>query len=270
VAVLAVGSSGCGSDSGGSGGAGESGQGPSPALTATTPAQAADLVTNGVDDLGASRALEEAMRGLGELSTYRVAGSPTAGAPLDLVFVAGTPLGPSRPQATPPADPGEGRTGRGVQGTLTRDGSTFELLAVDSAVYVRGNLDWLAATVGEDARRTLGDKWLLLPPSLARDLEAVTDPDAFAEAVLAPTGDVDSVGVSLIEGEPALGVRYLDNEATAWVAGTGPVLPVLVERLGATATDGLLRFFDFDADVVLQAPPAESIVVVPEPPAPSG
>lgn len=268
VGGLVVGLSGCGSE--GSNGGTVTGSEPSPGVTATAPARAADLVTNGVDELDPAQALEVALAELRGLASFRATGSPSAGEPLDLVFVAGTPVGPFRPQATPDADPGAGRTGRGVQGTLTRDGSTFEVLAVDSAVYVRGNLDWLAATVGEDARRTLGEKWLLLPDSVAAELEAVTDPDAFATAVLEPTGDVESVGVSLIESEPALGVRYLDNEATAWLAGTGPVLPVLVERLGATATAGLLRLSDFDAPVTVQAPAAEAVVVVPEPAAPAG
>jgi hypothetical protein len=67
--------------------------------------------------------------------------------------------------------------------------------------------------------------------------------------------------VSLIEDVPALGIRYLDNDATTWLSGVGEPYPVLVERLGATATDGALSFSDVDQPVPLAAPPADRVVV---------
>jgi hypothetical protein len=139
------------------------------------------------------------------------------------------------------------------------------MLAVDGAVHVRGNLTWLADAIGEDAQRTLGDKWLLLPDSLAESLATFADPEAFVQAVLVPVGPVQSVGVSVIDGVPAVGVQFVDSEATAWISGTGEPYPLLVERRGATATDGVLRFSDIGAQVTISAPPAADIVVAPEP-----
>lgn len=221
------------------------------AASATAVPDLADTVTNDLDDVDAATAIDRALAALESAVGYRVSGSPTAGAPLDLTFSAGQVV-PGRP----------GTVGRGARGTLTQDGSTFEVLAVDGAVHVRGNLDWLADEVADSARRTLGDKWLLLPKASAESLATITDPDTFAEAVLAPAGSVQSVGVSMIDDVPAVGVRYLDNAATAWFSGVGEPYPLLVERLGATATDGVLRFFEVGQPVRLTAPQDDQVVTV--------
>ncbi len=223
-----------------------------PAASATAVPDLADSVTNGLDEVDAATALSQALAALESSAGYRVSGSPSAGAPLDLTFSTGEAAGSDQ----------AGAVGRGARGTLTQDGSTFEVLAVDGAVYVRGNLDWLADQVAESARRTLGDKWLLLPEDSAQSLSAITDPGAFAAAVLTPTGTVQSVGVSEIEDVPAVGIRYLDTDATTWLSGVGEPYPLLVERLGATATDGVLRFSDVDEPVTLTAPDADEVVVV--------
>lgn len=230
----------------------------SPAITGTPLPDPESEVTNGVLDRPVDTVLEQAVANLAGLRSYRVTGSPTQGDPLDLTFASGTAL--TRPDATPA--PGA-VVGRGVRGTLTRDGSTFDILAVDGSVYVRGDLRWLADVVTQDARRTVGNKWLLLPPAVAAKVEAVTDADAFAEAVLLTDGDVESVGVAEIDGGPALGIRSLETRGTVWVAGTGAVLPVQVEREGATEGNGVLAFGDFDRKVVLRAPPSGNVVAVP-------
>ncbi len=239
---------------------------PQPTLVPTVLANPDEDISNGIDELTPQEALDQAREALEFAASYRVSGAPTAGAPLDLVFVAGEVVEGVDPpdEAGDEAEPA--RVGRGSVGTVSQDGSTFKLRAVDGDVYVQGNLEWLADTVVDDAARTLGDKWLLLPESVSADLVAFTDPAAFAEAVLSPTGSLQSVGASVIDGTPAVGIRFLDSEATAWIAGVGEPYPVLVERLGATATDGVLRLSDFDEDVTLAAPEASDVVVASSPP----
>lgn len=251
-----------------------------PSGSATEVVAPADAVTNGIDEVGPEQALELALDALLDATSYRVSGAPTAGAPLDLVFVAGQdPSTPAlstaqpSPSGAPSAAPSPSATdavepeavGRGSQGFVSQDGSTFDLLVVDGDAYVRGNLDWLAAAVDAEARRTLGEKWLLLPESVAQTLAPFTDPELFATAALTTDGSVQTVGVSLIDGSPALGIRFLNSEATVWLAGVGEPHPILIERLGATAADGVLRFSDVGADVTLQAPPADQVVVAAEP-----
>jgi hypothetical protein len=233
----------------------------SPAVTGTPVPDPEAEVSNGVLDRPVETVLEQSVATLASLTSYRVTGSPTQGDPLDLTFASGT--APTRPDATQAAD---AVIGRGVQGTLTLDGSTFEILAVDGNVFVRGDLRWLTDVVTQDARRTVGSKWLLLPPAAATRLETLTDADAFARAVLLPDGEVESVGVAEIDEQPALGIRSLETRGTVWVAGTGPVLPLQVEREGATERDGVLTFGEFDERVVLRPPRAENVVaVVPAP-----
>lgn len=224
-----------------------------PGLTGTPQVDPGAGVSNAIDELSAQDALTQARDALVLARSYRVSGSPTEGAPLNLVLVRGE------------GESVEELTGRGSRGTVSQDGATFRLLAVDGSVYVRGNLSWLSDEVAEDAERTLGNKWLLLPESLADDLSTFTDPAAFADAVLLPAGPVQPVGASVIDGTPAVGVRFVDTEATVWISGVGEPYPLLVERLGATATDGVLRFSDFDVPVELEAPRAANVVVAPEP-----
>jgi hypothetical protein len=227
---------------------GDADAGPAPSLQATEVADPADEVTNGIDDVAPQEALARAREALEVADSFRVTGSPSQGQMLDLVFVTGR--GDS--------------SARGALGTVTQGDSTFQLRAVDGAVYVRGDLDWLADEVAAGARRTLGGKWLLLPDSAATDLATVTEPAAFVEVVLVPMGEVQSVGASVIDEEPAVGIRFLDSEATAWLAGVGTPYPLLIERLGATADEGVVRFGAIDEPAALSAPRAGNVVVVPE------
>jgi hypothetical protein len=217
------------------------------AVTATATATAVPdptaLVTNGVDEIGADEAVGVAREALLDATSFRVAGSPNRGTPLDLVYVSTEEV-------------------VGSTGTVTQGSSTFELRAVNSDVFVRGNLDWLAETVAEDATRTLGESWLLLPDEVAGELDVFADPQLLVDTLMVPGAPVRRVGVSLIDDAPALGVQYVDSEATVWIAGKGPLVPVLVERLGATATDGVLRISDIDDTVDLEPPPADEVVVV--------
>jgi hypothetical protein len=211
--------------------------------TATAVVDPATLVTNGVDELTADEAVEAARDALLDATSFRVAGSPNRGTPLDLVYVSSDEV-------------------LGSTGTVTQGSSTFELRAVNGEVFVQGNLDWLAETIAQDATRTLGESWLLLPEEVASDLEVFADPGLLIDTLLVPGGPVRRVGVSLIDDSPALGVQYVDSEATVWIAGEGTPVPVLVERLGATATDGVLRISDVDGEVDLAPPPADEVVVV--------
>ena len=215
----------------------------SASVSATAVLDPAALVTNGINEGTADEAISRARDALLAASSFRVAGSPSRGAPLDLVYSSEEDL-------------------VGSQGTVTQSESTFELLAVNADIYVRGNLDWLAEAIAEEAPRTLGESWLLLPAAAGADLAVFADPQLLVDSLLVPQGPVRSVGVSLIDGQPALGVQYVDSEATVWVAGDGEPYPVLVERLGATATDGVLRLTAFNADVELAPPPADQVVIV--------
>ena len=237
AALVAVASAGCG------------GTDPDPGLTVDATSSASpvlepqDQVTNGIADVGAEEALARSRDALSAAASFRVAGSPSRGAPLDLTYVSTDEL-------------------VGSSGTVSQGGSTFDLRAVNGEVFVRGNLDWLADTVAEGATRTLGDSWLLLPESLTAELTLFVEPSALIDSLLVPSGPVRSVGVAVIDDVPALGVQFVDTEATVWLSGDGEPYPLLVERLGATATDGVLRFSEYDADVTVAPPRAEDVVVV--------
>jgi hypothetical protein len=240
----------------------------SPTVIATPlPDPAADI-TNGVDARPADAVLAQALATLLAAGTYRVSGSPAEGEPLDLRYTSGSTLG--RPGVGPAGGDPTAAVGRGATGTLTIDGSAFEVLAIDGAVYVRGDLTWLATTVAPEALTTLGQKWLLLPPAAAAELATVFDPELFATELLDPRGPVTSVGAAQVDGQPAWGLRAVESGAITWVTGTGPVLPLQVEREGATATTGTLIISDVGTEVPLAPPPADQVVVVSAGSAPAG
>jgi hypothetical protein len=234
--------------------------GSAPTVTSTPLPDPAAAVTNGVDGRPADAVLDQALANLLAAGSYRVSGSPSADEPLDLRYAAGATL--ARPDdGGSGADP-TAAVGRGVTGTLTTQGSTFEILAVDGQVFVRGDLTWLSTQVAPEALTTLGQKWLLLPRSAAVALASFVDPDLFATALLDPQGPLTPVGASVVTDRPAWGLRSVETGAITWVTGTGAVLPVQVERPGATATAGTLTFADVGAEVALVAPAADQVVVV--------
>jgi len=160
--------------------------GSAPTVTSTPLPDPAAAVTNGVDGRPADAVLDQALANLLAAGSYRVSGSPSADEPLDLRYAAGATL--ARPDdGGSGADP-TAAVGRGVTGTLTTQGSTFEILAVDGQVFVRGDLTWLSTQVAPEALTTLGQKWLLLPRSAAVALASFVDPDLFATALLDPQG----------------------------------------------------------------------------------
>jgi hypothetical protein len=232
-----------------------------PSVSATPlPDPEADI-TNGVQAQPATVALDQALSHLLAAGSYRVTGSPTAGEPLDLHFSSGSTLG--RPGEGAADDPGAA-VGRGVTGTLSTDGSTFQILAVDGQVYARGDLTWLASSVAPEALTTVGEKWLQLPASAAEPLSPFIDPEVFASGLLQPEGPVQPVGASRISGQPAWGLRATESGALLWVTGTGPVLPLQVEREGATAEAGTLTISEVGTPVPLAPPAADQVVVVPD------
>lgn len=202
---------------------------------------ASDQVTaaaNGLDRVSAEDALETVLSALAATDSYHVTGTSTSGEAIDIYFVEA-----------------------GATGTVGA-GKPVTLVALDGRIYVTGDAEFMATNVGADAAQRMAGKWLLLPPDSTSKFSIFADGDTFARTVLGAGGSVEMSDVRDVNGVPAVGLVFKETGGTLWVSAQGDPLPIQFEEKGASAGAGVLTFADFDADVTLQAPPAESVVDV--------
>lgn len=198
---------------------------------------------NGIDQMQPSAALDEVIEALEAQGSFHVTGSTMRGMVLDISYVVD-----------------EGAVG--TVGDLETDSSPIEMVAVDDRIYVTGDEEFLAETVGEDAAKTIAGKWLLLAPDSSRRFEVLSDGRAFADAVMGREGEIDVTGVREVDGEPAVGLLFRDSGATLWVAASGQPVPLRLEEKGASGGNGVLKFSDIGADIELDTPDEDDVVDV--------
>lgn len=197
---------------------------------------------NGIDDLSPTDALEQVHMALESAGTFRVKGLMLNGSELDISFVVGV----------------------GASGTIRDPDSKtpVKILAVDDSIYVTGDEELLAESIGEDIDDTVAGKWLQLgADSLAR-YEVFADADRFADAVL-PSGEpMTMTGVRELRGTQVVGLMFGESDSIVWVAATGAPVPVQLEEKGASANTGVLRFAVPGGETTIVAPAKEEIVSV--------
>lgn len=197
---------------------------------------------NGVDELPPSEAVATVIDTLEDKGSFHVTGTMDEGAAIDMTYVVG-----------------EGATG--TIGGSADDSAPVELVSVDGRIYVAGDEQFLAETVGEEAAETIGGKWVLLGEESAEQFGVFADGARFAEAVLDPSGeDAQTTGVREVDGVPAVGLVFRDSGSILWVAAEGEPVPLRLEEKGASGGTGVLRFVDIGADVELAVPADEDVV----------
>ncbi|MFW6091162.1 MAG: hypothetical protein ACODAF_04755 [Actinomycetota bacterium] len=197
---------------------------------------------NGLDDLTPSEAVASVMDTLETEGSFHVTGTMDEGAAIDMTFVVG-----------------EGATG--TIGDSADDPTPVKLVSADGRIYISGDEQFLAQTVGDEAAETIGGKWVLLGEELAAQFDVLADGRRFAEALLGSSdGQVRVTGVRDVDGSAAVGLLFRDSGTTLWVAAEGDPIPLRLEKKGASGGTGVLRFTDVGADVDLTAPAAEEVV----------
>lgn len=198
---------------------------------------------NGIDDLAPAAALDEVHEALEGAGTFHVEGLMLNGSELDISFV--VDVGASGTVRDPEAE------------------TTVEILAVDGAIYVTGDEELLAKTIGEDIDDTVAGKWLELSERSLPRYEVFANADQFAEAVL-PTGEpMTMTGVRELRGAQVIGLMFEESESIVWISATGEPVPIQLEEKGASGDTGVLRFAVPGADTTLIAPAEEEIVTAP-------
>lgn len=195
---------------------------------------------NGIDDLQPAAALRQVHMALESAGTFGVQGLMRNGSELDISFVVGV----------------------GASGTIRDpDAETpVEILAVGGSIYVTGDEELLAESIGEDIDDTVAGKWLELSPDSLPRYEVFADADSFAEAVLPTDEPMTMTGVRELRGVQVIGLMFEESDAIVWVAATGEPVPMQLEEKGASADTGVLRFAVPGAETTIIAPAEEEIV----------
>jgi hypothetical protein len=146
------------------------------------------------------------------------------------------------------------RIGRetGARGTIKRGKTSTELIRIGDQLWLRGRSFW-AETVGADVANQIGDRWVLVPPSVTSgsggSIDGLTDIDGVVDQVLrAGASDVKKGKETKIRGVPVI---TLDNVGggSMWVATEGPAFPL---RMGGGGQR--IDFAEYNKPVKVAAP----------------
>lgn len=196
---------------------------------------------NGLDKMAPAEALDMVVRELQDEGSFHVSGEVDGGA-IDITYLFG-----------------EGAVGS--FGEAEGEGSPVEIVATDGRIYVAGDEAFLIETVGEDAAKTIGGKWLLLAEDSGTEFDVLADGKKFAEAVFGDrTGEIETTGVREVDGQPAIGFLFRETGATLWVAARGEPRPLRFEEAGASGGKGVLKFDGIGAEVELKVPAEDDVV----------
>jgi hypothetical protein len=196
---------------------------------------------NGLDALEPAVALDEVVQELQEEGSFHVSGTVKGGV-LDITYLVG-------------------QGAIGTIGDAEGGGSPVEIIAADGRIFVAGDEDFLVETVGEDAAKTIGGKWLLLAEDSASEFDVLADGRQFAEAVFGNgTGEIETTGVREVDGQPAIGFLFRETGSTLWVSAIGDPRPLRFEEAGASGGKGVLTFDSIGAEVELKIPGDDDVV----------
>jgi hypothetical protein len=189
--------------------------------------------------------------------------SKSAAAGAATVHVAGSILSEGKPISLDMELVGKNGVGdNGGRGRLTLGGLEVKLIAIDKAVYVKGNEAFYTHFAGARAARLLQGKWLrgsaahgpLAAFASLADLGKVLD------STLQDHGPLSSAGTTTVDGQKAVAVTDRAKDGTLYVSAGGVPYPLEIVKSGRGAGAGKLVFDRWNEPVTL-APPTNSIDV---------
>jgi hypothetical protein len=176
------------------------------------------------------------------------------------VHVAGSILSDGKPISLDMELVGSNGVGdNGGRGRLTLGGLGIKLIAIDKAVYVKGNDAFYTHFAGAKAARLLRGKWL--KGSAAHgplsSFAALADLGKVIDSTLQDHGALSSAGTATVDGRQAVGVSAGANDGeggTLYVATSGAPYPLEIVKSGGGAGAGKLVFDRWNKPVTLLAP----------------
>ena len=149
---------------------------------------------------------------------------------------------------------------KGVAGTVTVQGMTFEVLVVDKTAYLKADrATWEKAGAGQGAQLLVG-KYIQLSSDTSGfgEIMDVADPEKLLDQALTPDGTIVKTGVKQVNGVPAVGLAEQDaKDGILYVATEGEPYPVRVE---GPSGQGNVDFSGWNEPVELAAPPADQVI----------
>jgi hypothetical protein len=146
-------------------------------------------------------------------------------------------------------------------GTVTQDGLTAQLLAVDGTTYLKGDKAFWDNASGTGSGDALAGKWVVAGDTAGTDtygLDTFTDVRRVFDSVLAPSGSLTKGGTATVNGVRAVGLQDATAGETLWVALDGPPYPVRIDP--STPTTDPPTFSDWNVPATVTPPPEDQIV----------
>ncbi len=145
--------------------------------------------------------------------------------------------------------------GKGGQGQIRVDGQSIQLIAIDPAIYVRGNAAFYRRLAGPAGAEILQGKWLKLLPGSGEysALASLIHLDPLLNLLLGDHGALAKGASSTVAGHSVIALHDLTHGGTLYVATSGTPYPI--EILAPGTAGGRLLLDRWDEPVTLQAPP---------------
>lgn len=193
--------------------------------------------TNGIDQLEPDAILTQARAAVDDASSVHVKGTIADGGN-DLVL-----------DLTLTAD-------GGATGTLTNQGQTLTILAVDGEAWLSADAEfWTAQQAGSLLADQLAGKYVPIPKD-DTTFTGFTDWSTFWDNGLTPKGSVEKGDVTEYNGQQAQPLVQAKDGGTLYIALEGEPLPLGLDG----GSGGSVTFEDWDADVTVTAPAPEDVV----------
>jgi len=144
-------------------------------------------------------------------------------------------------------------SGKGATGTMSENGLSFQIVAVDQTVYINGSEAFWRHFGGSLAATLLDGKWLKAPETgQFATLAEVTDLNRLMSGLLAGHGTLTKGSQTTVNGYKVIPVSDAIRGGTLYVATTGKPYPIQVSKPGAQG--GQITFDRFNEPVSLTAP----------------
>ncbi len=190
-----------------------------------------------------------------------LAASKSAAAGAATVHVAGSILSEGKPISLDMELVGKNGVGdSGGRGQLTLGGLGIKLIAIDKAVYVKGNDAFYTHFAGAKAARLLHGKWLRgsAEHGPLASFASLANLSKVIESTLQDHGPLTSGGTKTVDGQKAVGVSDATHDGTLYVATSGAPYPLEIVKSGSAAGAGKIVFDRWNKPVTL-LPPTNAI-----------
>ncbi len=189
---------------------------------------------NGVASKSPQDIVSAASQAIGSASSVHVSGSDSSGASpikLDLSLVAG----------------------KGGTGTMTINGSAFQIIAIGQTVYLKAGSDFWSQFGNAAAAKVLSGKWLKASATgkFASFAELTNQRTLFGQ-LLSNHGSLAKGSTSTVNGHKVIAIKDTGKDATLYVATTGKPYPVEIAKAGSSG--GQITFDRINQSIPLSAP----------------